>query len=75
MLLILLLTGVPPLAVAALMALYWLAVASWLRAQGARVLRAVGARGGLPEELARIENLVQGLADDLGIAAPEPARD
>jgi Peptidase family M48 len=70
-LLILLLTGVPPLVVAALMALYWLGVASWLRAQGARVLRAVGARVGRPEEVARLENLVQGLADDLEITTPE----
>jgi hypothetical protein len=70
-LLILLLTGVEPLAVAALMALYCLGVVAWLRAQGTRVLRAVGARTGNPDEIARLENLLQALAGDLDIAPPD----
>jgi hypothetical protein len=70
-LLILLLTGLPPLVVAALLGLYALGVTVWIRAQGARVLRAVGARSGSPEELARMENLVRGLAQDMGIAPPD----
>jgi hypothetical protein len=69
-LLILLLTGVEPLVVAGLLAFYCLGVVAWLRAQGARVLRAVGARAGRPDEIARLENLVQGLAGDLDIAPP-----
>lgn len=70
-LLILLLTGVPPLVVVALMGVYAFGATVWIRAQGARVLRAVGARNGTPEELARMENLVEGLARDMGIAPPD----
>jgi hypothetical protein len=70
-LLFLLLTPVPPLTVVGLMGLYALGVTFWIRAQGARVLRAVGARSGSPDELARMENLVEGLAQDMGIALPD----
>lgn len=63
--------GVAPLLVGALSALYCLAVAAWVRSQGSRALRAVGAHPGRPGELARLENLVQGLASDLGIPPPD----
>jgi len=70
-LLILLLTGVPALVVVVLMGVYALGATVWIRAQGTRVLRAVGARSGTPEELARMENLVEGLARDMGIPPPD----
>ncbi len=63
--------GVAPLLVAALIALYCLAVAAWVRSQGSRALNAVGARPGRSGELARLENLVQGLASDLAIPPPD----
>lgn len=63
--------GVAPLLVAALIALYCLAVAAWVRSQGSRALSAVGARPGRSGELARLENLVQGLSSDLGIPPPD----
>ena len=63
--------GVAPLLVAALIALYCLAVAAWVRLQAPRALSAVGARPGRSGELARLENLVQGLASDLGIPPPD----
>jgi len=70
-LLILLLTGVDPFVLVGLLAFYGLGVIGWLRAQGARVLRSVGAREGRPDEIARLENLVQGLTGDLDIATPD----
>ncbi|CAN5704927.1 hypothetical protein BH20ACT23_BH20ACT23_07150 [soil metagenome] len=71
LLLFLLPAGVAPLLVAALIALYLLAVAAWVRSQGSRALSAVQARPGRPGELARLENLVQGLSSDLGIPPPD----
>lgn len=62
--------GVPGLVAAALIALYFVAVATWIRSRGSRALSAVGARPGRPGELARLENLVRGLSNDLGIGAP-----
>jgi len=71
LLLFLLPAGAAPLVVAGLFALYCLGVVAWVRSQGSRALRAVGARPGRAGELARLESLVQGLASDLGIPPPD----
>ena len=63
--------GAPPLVVAAALALYVLGVVWWVRSQGHRALASVAARPARPGELDRIENLVAGLASDLGIEPPD----
>ncbi len=69
-LLFLITAGAPPLAVAAALALYVSGVVWWVRSQGRRALASVAARPARPGELDRIENLVAGLASDLGIEPP-----
>src|SRR5665809_111916 len=63
--------GVAPLLVATLIALYCLAVVAWVRSQGSRALRAVGARPPRSGGLARLERLVEGLASGLGMSPPD----
>jgi len=62
--------GAPFPAVAAAIALYVLVVVWWVLSQGRRALDSVSARAARPGELDRIENLVAGLASDLGIESP-----
>jgi Zn-dependent protease with chaperone function len=69
-LLVLIPAGVPVAAVAAVIVVYVVAVVWWVRSQGRRAIASIGARAARPGELDRIENLVAGLASDLGIEAP-----
>ncbi|MGH2698956.1 MAG: hypothetical protein ACRDJL_07145, partial [Actinomycetota bacterium] len=69
-LLLLIPAGVPPLVVAGLVLVYAAAAATWVASQGARALRAVGAREPRAGELERLDNLIGGLSGDLGIAPP-----
>ena len=60
-----------PLLVGAGVAVYAGGVLWWVKAQGARALRAAAAERPRSDEAARMVNLVAGLSADLGIASPE----
>lgn len=62
--------GVPALVVGGLLVAYGAAVLWWVTSQGKRVLAEAGAREAHPGELSRLENLVAGLATDLGVDVP-----
>gem|GEM_PF-3399456 len=62
--------GVPALIVGVVLVVYAATALWWVTSQGKRALAEAGAREPRPGELARLENLVTGLAADLGVDAP-----
>ncbi|MGH2751073.1 MAG: M48 family metalloprotease [Actinomycetota bacterium] len=70
LLLLLVPTGWPVLGIALIGGLYAVAVGVWITTQGRRALSSLGARPARSGELARVENLIEGLSSDLGIDAP-----